>query len=107
MKAVKSFVAALAVAAVITPAQADDRAVFGAVIAGVITYHVLKQHDEPRVVYQQPVYQQPQVIIVQPCASLTAICVRPTLRLVRVPFMCRNAGIKRLTVWYFGCIINT
>ncbi len=65
MKAVKSFVAALAVAAVITPAQADDRAVFGAVIAGVITYHVLKQHDEPRVVYQ-PVYQQPQVIIVQP-----------------------------------------
>ncbi len=66
MKAVKSFVAALAIAAVITPAQADDRAVFGAVIAGVITYHVLKQHDEPRVVYQQPVYQQPQVIIVQP-----------------------------------------
>jgi len=66
MKAVKSLVAALAVAAVITPAQADDRAVFGAVIAGVITYHVLKQHDEPRVVYQQPVYQQPQVIVVQP-----------------------------------------
>jgi len=66
MKAVKSLVAALAVAAVITPAQADDRAVFGAVIAGVITYHVLKQHDEPRVIYQQPVYQQPQVIIVQP-----------------------------------------
>ena len=66
MKAVKSFVAALAIAAVITPAQADDRAVFGAVIAGVITYHVLKQHDEPRVIYQQPVYQQPQVIIVQP-----------------------------------------
>ena len=62
MKAVKSFVAALAVAAVITPAQADDRAVVGAVIAGVITYHVLKQQDEPRVVYQQ----QPQVIIVQP-----------------------------------------
>ena len=66
MKAVKSLVAALAVAAVITPAQADDRAVVGAVIAGVITYHVLKQQDEPRVVYQQPVYQQPQVIIVQP-----------------------------------------
>ena len=66
MKAVKSFVAALAIAAVITPAQADDRAVFGAVIAGVITYHVLKQQDEPRVIYQQPVYQQPQVIIVQP-----------------------------------------
>ena len=66
MKAVKSLVAALAIAAVITPAQADDRAVFGAVIAGVITYHVLKQHDEPRVIYQQPVYQQPQVIIVQP-----------------------------------------
>ena len=66
MKAVKSLVAALAVAAVITPAQADDRAVFGAVIAGVITYHVLKQHDEPRVVHQQPVYTQPQVIIVQP-----------------------------------------
>jgi len=62
MKAVKSLVAALAVAAVITPAQADDRAVFGAVIAGVITYHVLKQQDEPRVVYQQ----QPQVIVVQP-----------------------------------------
>ena len=62
MKAVKSLVAALAVAAVITPAQADDRAVFGAVVAGVITYHVLKQQDEPRVVYQQ----QPQVIIVQP-----------------------------------------
>ena len=61
MQALKSLVAALAVAAVITPAQADDRAVFGAVIAGVITYHVLKQ-DEPRVVYQQP----PQVIIVQP-----------------------------------------
>ena len=61
MKALKSLVAAMAVAAVITPAQADDRAVFGAVIAGVITYHVLKQ-DEPRVVYQQP----PQVIIVQP-----------------------------------------
>jgi len=66
MKAVKSLVAALAVAAVITPAQADDRAVLGAVVAGVITYHVLKQQDEPRVVYQQPVYQQPQVIIVQP-----------------------------------------
>ena len=66
MKAVKSLVAALAIAAVITPAQADDRAVFGAVVAGVITYHVLKQHDEPRVIYQQPVYQQPQVIIVQP-----------------------------------------
>ena len=62
MKAVKSLVAALAVAAVITPAQADDRAVLGAVVAGVITYHVLKQQDEPRVVYQQ----QPQVIIVQP-----------------------------------------
>ena len=62
MKALKSLVAAMAVAAVITPAQADDRAVFGAVIAGVITYHVLKQ-DEPRVVYQQ---QPPQVIIVQP-----------------------------------------
>ena len=66
MKAVKSLVAALAIAAVITPAQADDRAVFGAVIAGVITYHVLKHNDEPRVIYQQPVYQQPQVIIVQP-----------------------------------------
>ena len=66
MKAVKSFVAALAVAAVITPAQADDRAVFGAVIAGAITYHVLKHNDEPRVIYQQPVYPQPQVIIVQP-----------------------------------------
>ena len=66
MKAVKSLVAALAIAAVITPAQADDRAVLGAVVAGVITYHVLKQQDEPRVVYQQPVYQQPQVIIVQP-----------------------------------------
>jgi hypothetical protein len=66
MKALKSLVAALAIAAVITPAQADDRAVFGAVVAGVITYHVLKQHDEPRVIYQQPVYQQPQVIIVQP-----------------------------------------
>jgi hypothetical protein len=62
MKAVKSLVAALAVAAVITPAQADDRAVLGAVVAGVITYHVLKHNDEPRVVYQQ----QPQVIIVQP-----------------------------------------
>ena len=66
MQALKSLVAALAIAAVITPAQADDRAVFGAVIAGVITYHVLKHNDEPRVVYQQPVYQQPQVIIVQP-----------------------------------------
>jgi hypothetical protein len=66
MKAVTSFVAAMAAAAVITPAQADDRAVVGAVIAGVITYHVLKQQDEPRVIYQQPVYQQPQVIIVQP-----------------------------------------
>ena len=65
MKTVKSLVAAMAAAAVIAPAQADDRAVFGAVIAGVITYHVLKQ-DEPRVVYQQPVYTQPQVIIVQP-----------------------------------------
>ena len=66
MKAVKSFVAAMAAAAVIAPAQADDRAVFGAVIAGAITYHMLKQHDEPRVIYQQPVYPQPQVIIVQP-----------------------------------------
>ena len=66
MKTVKSLVAVMAAAAVITPAQADDRAVFGAVIAGVITYHVLKHNDEPRVVYQQPVYQQPQVIIVQP-----------------------------------------
>jgi len=62
MTAVTSFALALAVAAVITPAQADDRAVLGAVVAGVITYHVLKQQDEPRVVYQQ----QPQVIIVQP-----------------------------------------
>ena len=62
MQALKSLVAALAAVAVITPAQADDRAVVGAVIAGVITYHVLKQQDEPRVVYQQ----QPQVIIVQP-----------------------------------------
>ena len=66
MKSLKSLVAVLAAAAVITPAQADDRAVFGAVIAGVITYHVLKHNDEPRVIYQQPVYQQPQVIIVQP-----------------------------------------
>jgi hypothetical protein len=66
MQALKSLVAALATVAVIAPAQADDRAVVGAVIAGVITYHVLKQQDEPRVVYQQPVYQQPQVIIVQP-----------------------------------------
>ena len=62
MKSLKSLVAVMAAAAVITPAQADDRAVVGAVIAGVITYHVLKQQDEPRVVYQQ----QPQVIIVQP-----------------------------------------
>ena len=62
MKALKSLAAALAVGAVITPAQADDRAVLGAVIAGVITYHVLKKEDEPRVVYQQ----QPQVTIVQP-----------------------------------------
>ena len=66
MKALKSLVAAMAIAAVITPAQADDRAVLGAVVAGVITYHVLKQQDEPRVIVQQPVYQQPQVIIVQP-----------------------------------------
>jgi hypothetical protein len=62
MKSLKSLIAVMAIAAVITPAQADDRAVVGAVIAGVITYHVLKQQDEPRVVYQQ----QPQVIIVQP-----------------------------------------
>ena len=62
MKALKSLVVSLAIAAVITPAQADDRAVVGAVIAGVITYHVLKQQDEPRVIVQQ----QPQVIIVQP-----------------------------------------
>jgi len=62
MQALKSLVVSLAIAAVITPAQADDRAVLGAVVAGVITYHVLKQQDEPRVVYQQP----PQVIIVQP-----------------------------------------
>lgn len=62
MQALKSLVAVMAAAAVITPAQADDRAVVGAVIAGVITYHVLKQQDEPRVVYQQ----QPQVIIVGP-----------------------------------------
>lgn len=62
MQALKNLVAALAIAAVITPAQADDRAVVGAVIAGVITYHVLKQQDEPRVIVQQ----QPQVIIVQP-----------------------------------------
>ena len=62
MQALKSLIAVMAAAAVITPAQADDRAVVGAVIAGVITYHVLKQQDEPRVIYQQ----QPQVIIVQP-----------------------------------------
>ena len=62
MQALKSLVAVMAAAAVITPAQADDRAVVGAVIAGVITYHVLKQQDEPRVIVQQ----QPQVIIVQP-----------------------------------------
>ena len=62
MKALKNLVAALAVAAVITPAQADDRAVLGAVVVGVITYHVLKEREEPRVVSQPP----PQVIIVQP-----------------------------------------
>jgi len=62
MQALKSLIAVMAAAAENTPAQADDRAVDGAVIAGVITYHVLKQLDEPRVVYQQ----QPQVIIVQP-----------------------------------------
>jgi len=69
MKAVTSFVAALAVAAsTAAPVQAQDltnRELFGIAAGAIIGYHIMKEREEPRVVYQQ-VYQQPQVIVVQP-----------------------------------------
>jgi len=70
MKAVTSFVVALAVAAsTAAPVQAQDltnRELFGIAAGAIIGYHIMKEREEPRVIYQQPVYQQPQVIIVQP-----------------------------------------
>ena len=69
MKAVTSFVVALAVAAsTAAPVQAQDltnRELFGIAAGAIIGYHIMKEREEPRVVYQQ-VYQQPQVIVVQP-----------------------------------------
>ena len=65
MKAVTSFVAALAVAAsTAAPVQAQDltnRELFGIAAGAIIGYHIMKEREEPRVVYQQP-----QVVIVQP-----------------------------------------
>ena len=72
MKALKTLVIAAVVAAAVTPAQAQDltgRELFGIAAGAVIGYHIMKERDEPRAVYQpvyQPVYAQPQVIIVQP-----------------------------------------
>ena len=66
MKAVTSFALALAVTA--APVQAQDltqRELFGIAAGAIIGYHIMKEREEPRVVYQQ-VYTQPQVIIVQP-----------------------------------------
>ena len=69
MKAVTSFVVALAVAAsTAVPVQAQDltnRELFGIAAGAIIGYHIMKEREEPRVVYQQ-VYTQPQVVIVQP-----------------------------------------
>ena len=69
MKAVTSFVVALAVAAsTAAPVQAQDltqRELFGIAAGAIIGYHIMKEREEPRVVYQ-PVYTQPQVVIVQP-----------------------------------------
>ena len=69
MKAVTSFVVALAVAASTSaPVQAQDltqRELFGIAAGAIIGYHIMKEREEPRVVYQQ-VYTQPQVVIVQP-----------------------------------------
>ena len=69
MKAVTSFVVAVAVAAsTAAPVQAQDltnRELFGIAAGAIIGYHIMKEREEPRVVYQQ-VYQQPQVIVVQP-----------------------------------------
>ena len=66
MKAVTSF--ALALAVIAAPVQAQDltqRELFGIAAGAIIGYHIMKEREEPRVVYQQ-VYQQPQVIVVQP-----------------------------------------
>ena len=69
MKAVTSFVVAAAIAAgTAVPVQAQDltnRELFGIAAGAIIGYHIMKEREEPRVVYQQ-VYQQPQVIVVQP-----------------------------------------
>jgi hypothetical protein len=69
MKAVTSFVVAAAIAAgTAAPVQAQDltnRELFGIAAGAIIGYHIMKEREEPRVVYQQ-VYQQPQVIVVQP-----------------------------------------
>ena len=69
MKAVTSFVVAAAIAAgTAAPVQAQDltnRELFGIAAGAIIGYHILKEREEPRVVYQ-PVYTQPQVVIVQP-----------------------------------------
>ena len=69
MKAVTSFVVAAAIAAgTAAPVQAQDltnRELFGIAAGAIIGYHIMKEREEPRVVYQ-PVYTQPQVVIVQP-----------------------------------------
>jgi len=69
MKAVTSFVAALAVAAsTAAPVQAQDltnRELFGIAAGAIIGYHIMQERNEPRVV-QVPVYTQPQYIVVQP-----------------------------------------
>ena len=67
MKALKTLVIA-AVVALQVPAQAQDlqpRELFGIAAGAIIGYHIMKQHDEPRMV-QVPVYTQPQYIVVQP-----------------------------------------
>ena len=69
MKAVKTLIVAVAVAASATaPVQAQDltnRELFGIAAGAIIGYHIMQERNEPRVV-QVPVYQQPQVIVVQP-----------------------------------------
>lgn len=68
MKAVKTLIAAVAVAAAVAPVQAQEltpREVFGIAAGAIIGYHIMQEHNEPRVV-QVPVYTQPQYIVVQP-----------------------------------------
>jgi hypothetical protein len=69
MKAVKTLIAAVAVAASATaPVQAQDltnRELFGIAAGAIIGYHIMQERTEQRHV-QVPVYTQPQYIVVQP-----------------------------------------